>query len=458
MMRQVLMVLAVLAAAAVPAFAGNDSLQALNITLWGRTTLGQVVSSATEEGQYDFDFKGEWLENFEGGVRLNRQVLPGLLGRFHVGFGVNASTVRQKNSISIEQTAKKFTASLLDASMLYTLGNLFLKKDTFQIEFGYFPFKYNPQSTNLGEYLYRSNTYPGVLISGFENSNIDKPKVGGLHLSYLCNAGGKLKQDVLLNSELDIYPLHDLNLTYMAAYAPHPIFTIGAGVEFARLVVFDAKKTTPGTDKNSHPTVDKWVGYPDTMTHDTTLYTFSGTKLMGRATLDIKEIIEAFTGKIKLFGSEDLKLYGETAVLGVKDYPGWYNDIRKRIPIMGGFNLPTFKVLDVLSIEVERYQSPYWNSQEFIWKSQSPVPYIGSAAGSNYNGWNDSLAKTDDDWKWSIYASRKIGKLFRISAQAASDHTPRNWYTQGPPSAVKYTDMVPRSWDWYYMMRVSYNF
>jgi len=32
-------------------------------------------------------------------------------------------------------------------------------------------------------------------------------------------------------SELDIYPLHDINLTYIATYTPHPIFTIGAGVD-----------------------------------------------------------------------------------------------------------------------------------------------------------------------------------------------------------------------------------
>ena len=72
---------------------------------------------------------------------------------------------------------------------------------------------------------------------------------------------------------------------------------------------------------------------------------------------------------------------------------------------------------------------------------------------------NDSIArtleKTDDDWKWSVYAARKIGDHVRISLQFASDHTPRNWYTPGPPSYVKYTEMVPRTKDWYFMSRVS---
>jgi hypothetical protein len=452
--------------------------EALDITLWGRVTAGQVVSSATEQG-YDYSFGNEWLENFEGGVRLNRQIFPSLLGRFNVGFAANASTVRQKNFLSAELTAKKFTATLLDASMLYTLN--FTNNNVFQIEFGYFPFKYNPQSTNLGEYLFRSNCYPSLIVSGFENSYIDKPKIGGLHLGYLLNTFGVFKQDLLVNTELDIYPLHDINLTYIAAYTPHPIVTIGAGVQAARLIVMDRLKTAPGLDTNFHPVVDQWVGYVKPGTTDTTLYTFAGTKLMARGTLDLKACIELFTGRLNHFGTDDLKLYGEAALLGVRDYPGWYEHARQRTPVMAGLNLPNHvfwgvvpsivgcfwpalnRFLDIISpdvfsVELEQFKNPYWNSQEFIWKSQSPVPYIGSSAGSDFASWADSLAKTDDDLKWSIYASKKIGKFLRISAQAASDHTPRNWYTPGPPSFVKYTDMVPRTRDWYYMMRVSYYF
>jgi hypothetical protein len=456
MLKHAFLGIAALMAAVSPGAAGNDSLLGMNIMLWGRATVGQVVSSATEHGVYDYDFQGEWLENYDGGIRLTRQVQPGLVGRLNIGLTVNTSTVKQANTISVELTAKKFSVALLDAAMQYT-RRLFSDNDTMLVEFGYFPFKYNPQSTNLGEYLFRSNTYPPVVLSGFENS-IDKPKLGGLHLGYGCNALGKLRQDLLLTSELDIYPLHDLNLAYIATWAPHPVFTIGAGVECARLIVFDPQKTTPAKDKTAHPTIDEWVGYINPNTNDTTLYTFSGVKLMGRATLDIKSGIELFAGKLDFFGSEDLKLYGEAAVLGVQNYPGWYANLWDRMPIMAGFNIPTFKLLDVLSFEVEQYKNPYWNSQEFIWKGESPVPYIGTGAGTSYTSWNDSMAKRDDDWKWSIYASRRINKFLRISAQAASDHTPRNWYTPGPPSFVKYTDMVPLTKDWYYMMRLSFYF
>jgi len=437
---------------------GSESLPAPDIMLWGRYTLGQVKSSVTEPGVFDYSFENEWLENIDGGVRLTRAVTPRLLGRLNVGLTVNTSTVKQMNFNTVEFTAKKFTASLLDASMQYTRDELFTKSGRFQLEFGYFPFKYNPQSTNLGEYLFRSGTYPGVLVSGFENS-IDKPKLGGVHVSYAFNgAFGELKQDFLLNSELDIYPLHDLNFTYIATYTPHPVFTIAGGVEFAHLIVLDSVKTTPGLDPLFRNSVDQWVGYVDPKTNDTTRYTFKGTKVMARATLDLKELIQMGTGRPGFFGKEDLKLYGEAAILGVKNYPGWYDTLSQRIPVMVGINIPTFKLLDLLSVEVEQYTSPYWNSQENIWKDHSPVPYTGINNGLNYLSWNDSMAKHDDDIKWSIYASKKIGTFLRISAQVASDHTPRNWYTPGPPSFVKYTEMVPRTKDWYYMTRVSFYF
>jgi hypothetical protein len=499
-------VFALLFASAAPIIAADDLFPSTTLILWGRTTVGQVVSSVSEKGGYDFEFQREWLENFEGGVRLNRQLSPQLCGRFHIGFGANASIVNQRNQPPVELTARRFTAALLDASMLYTRPGFFMENDSLQIEMGYFPFKYNPQAENLGEYLFRSGTYPGVLINGFENANNDRPKMGGVHFGYCAPMLGTLKLDMLLNSELEIFPLRDLNLTGIATYIPHRIFTIGAGVEFARLIILDERKTTPGLYQKG---IDQWIGYIDPVTKDTTLYSFKGTKLMGRATLDLKAGLETLTGPLSFFGKEDLKVYGEAALLGVKNYPGWYENRKERIPAMFGMNWPTnqflsyaivpgvmgyllekkksqraFKLgtygaggvllgaaswlfdrmlntntkLDLLAIEGEYYGTKYWNSQEFIWKAHSPEPYVGNSAGMNYSDWNDSLGKTDDDWKWSLYASRKIGTHFKISAQAASDHTSRSVYAPGPPSFVKYTEMVPRSKDWYWMMRVMYLF
>lgn len=495
-----------------------------DFTFWGRMTMGSIVSSAVETSGYDIPFQGEWLENFDGGVRMTRAVSPSLLGRLNIGVIINTSTVSPGHGMTYEYVAKKVVPTLLDAALQYTRGGLFGKSDTLTTELGYFPFKYNAQSTNLGEYLFRSGTYPGWLISGFENS-IDRPKLAGVHVGHVFGSGIRLKQDLLVNTELEVFPYHDINVTYIVTPSFGSLFNFGLGVELARLIAVDPRKTTIGLDSMYKHLYESRIGYIDTATNDTIRYTFKGTKLMGRATLDIKAIIETVAGTQSFFGKEDLKVYGEAAVLGVKNYSGWYNNIEDRIPAMVGMNWPTNQLLsycvipgvmgymleqkrtarefmgttvhekiitggsfgaggmvfgvgswlldrwlhgnsklDIISIEVERYSSPYSNAQDYIWKMASPVPYIAgrpSPSIPNYDtDWNDStMAQTNDDIKWSIYASKKIGKNLRLSAQAASDHSLKNWYTPWPaPQSAKYTDMVPRTKDWYYMMRMSIYF
>ncbi|MDO5576745.1 MAG: hypothetical protein Q4F84_06665, partial [Fibrobacter sp.] len=156
----------------------------------------------------------------------------------------------------------------------------------------------------------------------------------------------------------------------------------------------------------------------------------------------------------EIFGKNDLRIYAEAALLGAKDYPGWYHKIRERVPIMFGLNIPTFKLLDVLAVEAEYYPSPYANAFHFVWKGNTPVPYFGINAGMNYYS-EDWKKKDNDDWKWSVYASKKIGCM-RISGQIASDHTSKASYL--PAGKKLYNEMVPRSQDWYYMLRCGFLF
>lgn len=437
------------------AFSYQDSSR-LQFGFWSRMTLGQVVSSTKEPG-YDIPFDNEWLENIDGGIKVNYKLSPSLTGRLNLGVVINLATVSPKEIKTFENSAKKVSPALLDASLEYRLKGLLFENDIFNIELGYFPFKYNMQSTNLGEYLFRSGTYPGWLISSFEHS-IDKPKLAGVHVSYSIGSQISLKQDLIMNTEVDVWPYRDIHLTYIAAPSFGKFLNIGAGVQFARLITLDHRKTTLGTDTlyKGKKVFDNRVGY---ITHagDTIRYTFRGTKVMGKATIDVKEFFGF--GK-RIFGSEDLKLYGEVALLGVKNYPGWYQLKKERAPMMVGFNFPAFKILDVLSIEVQRYKTPYINTQENVWKASSAVPYIPLYNFMNYDQiWGDSLAVTDDDIRWSIYASKQIGKHLRLSAQAACDHTPKIWYTPFPAvQSTKYSDLVPKNDDWYYMMRLSIYF
>lgn len=486
---------------------------------WSRMTMGKVVESTVETGGYDVPFRGETMEKIDGGIKVTRRLTPTLTGRLNLGVVVNAATVTPKG-LTYEYGSKKVGPVLLDAALQYQRGGLLFDSDRFFAELGYFPFKYNPQSTNLGEYLFRSGTYPGWLISGFEHS-IDKPKVGGVHLSYNTGEAIRLRHDLLVSTELEVFPYRDINLTYIftPAFRRYRTFLeLGSGIQYARLISVDPRKTTIGSDPVYKDRYDPKIGYrkieTDDSTSDTTIYryTFSGIKLMARATFDCKGL---WQGWEDIFGPEDLKFYGEAAFLGVKNYPGWYEEPRERVPAMLGFNWPTHPLMsytvipgamafalepvqdkkilragvfgaagiaagfgswlaerflgwdskmDIISIEIERYESPYANAQDYIWKGDSPVPYFsGRPAGSSYpdydRDWNDSLAQTNDNIKWSVYASKHIGKHVRLSAQAACDHTPKNWYTPWPaPQSAKYSDMVPLTSDWYFMMRMSLYF
>jgi hypothetical protein len=266
----------------------------------------------------------------------------------------------------------------------------------------------------------------------------------------------------------------DISLAYIADYKPAGLVDIGFGADWSHMISLDGRRTTPGTDTVTFKHYNEarigqwndstlrfdsttirsgvypsWTGYVDPITHDTTWYTFEGVKIMVHLTLDPKWFFKSHR-----FGSEDLKLYAELDILGWKNYPGWYENRLERMPVTVGFNVPCFKLLDVLAIEGEWFGSKYWNSMEFVWKDRSPVPYTGNFNQSDITGWQ---AKTDDDIKWSVYASKKIGDNIRASFQVASDHTMRTGY-MSDATKLRYTEMVPRTRDWYFMGRVSYLF
>ena len=92
------------------------------------------------------------------------------------------------------------------------------------------------------------------------------------------------------------------------------------------------------------------------------------------------------------WGSQDLQVYGEAAVLGFKDYPltiqgKGYDRIQDRIPVMGGVTLPTHPLianglfpaaLSAFLIGIER-DSAYWIDTDQIDSIETTVsPLDGS--------------------------------------------------------------------------------
>jgi hypothetical protein len=284
------------------------------------------------------------------------------------------------------------------------------------VTFGRFRYKYNPDARNLGEYLFRSGTYPAYLINNFD---LPFARLTGFKIS--SDLFRKLHQDLMLTFETDIPPFYDASLSYLADYDMGKFLNVGAGVEFARLIAVDDSQTTPKS--------------PKTMYMDggnTKYYTFKGIKLMGHMSFDIKPFLP---GSESIFGKEDLKIYTEAAILGLQSYPAndsanslngiknniWgYDSLMNKIPVLLGFNVPTFKLLDVLSVEVEWYGCPYPdNFDNELGKGND----LGIPLPDHLNRVVSNTYPYEDNWKWSVYLKKMfMHDHFGVIFQCARDH------------------------------------
>jgi hypothetical protein len=319
---------------------------------------------------------------------------------------------------------------------------------------GYFPYSYNPDVKNLGLYLLRGPVYPGILISGFETKHT-RPVSNNLGFR-LQHVSGGFEQNLILNSETELYPLFDVSPAYIASMKFGDAFRIGAGVNFYHILPIESRITNPdsaaydGSDQsfdfNGDPNSRTWT-YVDTVAHDTTFLSFSGTKVMANAAFDPKAFFDA-----PIFGKEDLKLYGEVALIGMDmsaPYKAIYGGYMQRMPVMVGFNIPTFKLLDHLSLETEWYGAKFKDDlaryQSTTGAYHSPLPVV------NKNKMNLSR----DDWKWSLHGQKTIGQI-RISMQAANDHSRSGGTLTSPASEWESFFVQPD--DWYWMAKVGFFF
>lgn len=318
--------------------------------------------------------------------------------------------------------------------------------DALFLRVGLFDYDYNPEVQNLGLYLLRGPLYPGVLLSGFEQR--ETLPVASLLGLQLHNRIGSFEHDFILNSETDFFPYFDLSPAYIAAYHFGSALRIGAGVNFYHLI--------PITDSISN---GKWTTksyYHDTTggKNDSTLLGFQGTKLMVNAALDPK----ALFGGSEMLGAEDLKIYGEVGLFGTNNdalHKKLFGDMLHRMPMMIGFNIPAFKLLDRLAFETEWYGSPIADDlatfDHTASNIQTPIP----ATDANGNFVNHKR----DNWKWSLYGSRVIQSHVKVSFQAANDHFRPGIYTgDGDNAPPKTRSLMTTPKDWYTMLKVAYFF
>jgi len=340
---------------------------------------------------------------------------------------------------------------------------------------GYFPFKYNPEARNMGEYLFRSGIHPT-----FVTNNFDFPKNRLLGVSVensllKDNVLFSINQNLLLTSEAETYPYGDVSLSYLASFNVYKkALTLGGGICAYRVFPVDEKATTPhlgganGTIaeiKNVRPGFD-FLGNPITI-GDTTFFSFAGTKLMFHATIDPKAFFQSDI--MNIFGKDDCKLYGELAILGLKNYPVYvdslngigtnpdmtvrYDILKERMPFMIGFNIPTFKILDVVSFEWEYWANRYCNNRfnQLCGSTGTRYPLPTQLFLSSNCLDSNSAGKV----KWSIYA-RKEFKNMSIVAQFGRDH--RQVFNMSDPRFSDYGDNLIKAKDWYYLIKVGYGF
>jgi hypothetical protein len=330
----------------------------------------------------------------------------------------------------------------------------------FLAQIGYFKFKYNPDVRNLGEYMFRTGTYPAYF-----NMSFDFPQARLLGLHIQDNFFQSLKLDFLLVSST-LTPTMNWSVAALADYdvAKLHFLNIGAGVDFANC--FDVYNNTSfplyfGVNGAGDPTTPRNNNAYYIANGDTNYYTFAGTKLMARFSLDPKVFLPW-----KVFGENDLKLYAEADLIGVKDYPdsGFanstastatliapsYNTWWQRMPISFGFNFPTFKTLDVLNAEVEWFGARYYNdASDVINYGSAPLPW-------DWQGKTSYVNYTKAEIKWSVYAKKTLfGGHWAITGQIGRDHLllPCAAY-----DSESWAELLVTAQDWWWVLKTSWMF
>lgn len=321
------------------------------------------------------------------------------------------------------------------------------EKPLLQAKLGMFTYKYNKEVRNLGDYLFRTGTFPTYVITIF-----DFPTARLLGLCLSSDAINNFHADVLLTSEAYIFPFFDFSVTGIASYKLLNAIEIGGGVEFARILPVMDSLTSPEISTSQSEKTNKYV----TANGDTGFYSFQATKVMTRATIDPKP----FFGSPEWLGPEDLKLYGEICWIGVdKNFQAlnlpdsnlfaWYNSLNERTPRMVGMNLPAFRMLDVLAAEVEYFPSVLPNNYSHIIKSLSPVPWFdGGFKSYNKEDWNRGF------WRWSFYAKKMVIQGFSVTGQIAFDHT-RTTFWDG---SLNEYESLKKAGHWNWKLKFGYNF
>ena len=486
--------------------------QALTYTIHGKgyTEFGKImhVSDTLPIGGDQYNLSDNWFQTVGAQFTAVAQITNNLEGAFGFGGKKYHDTFGGKNSNKF--ASFRFASFITESRMTFHIGEK--EAPLFSTTFGNFAFNYNKDVKNLGLYMLRGTVYPGFLESGFEHPRVDT-SIGDFFGALFTSHYGAFENHLLIQNERQYAPRFDWHLGYITKYHYKNIFTLGAGFNYNRILPAYNNITSPKADSintaderkdQSHPYDVKFFELTtlrDSLGNkllDTTgkeiqvvghVYSHAGIKLMGMFSFDPKPLLGLSAG-------EDLKVYGEIGLIGVKNQGKVYAKRSERIPIVIGFNLPTFGLLDVLSLEVEHYGARYKNdTRKLDYKDPNihlPITQVerrpSAVPVSLRDYWKDQDIKTDsltgevsvvvgqdtiqlpkqsnvnnltsDDIKWSLYAKKTIHKSIVFSGQIANDHfRPAPALISNPinPRFGTHTVFTTLK-DWYFMFKIGYLF
>jgi hypothetical protein len=205
-----------------------------------------------------------------------------------------------------------------------------------------------------------------------------------------------------------MFPTQDYSLSYLAHYSLAGFMDVGAGINLAHFFPIGSKNASSAV--KSDEVGDRYT----TENGDTSFYDFKAIKPSITIAFDLKKLLPSIIAD--LLNKDDFRLYGEVCVTGWENFKNYdttkisyYENRMDRTLLMAGLNIPTLKVLDILSLECEYYSNKYPNSFRNVIEMNVATPY------SNYRG--DLYP-----WYYSIYAKKTFLDKFSIVGQIARDH------------------------------------
>jgi len=408
----------------------------IEVSGFGYYMFGQIVSGT---------YGDEWLTTFDH-LWSNTSLL-------HLNFESNATdwfttkvglefyvTFPLKGSVAMDKASyfRTYKAYLAEASgiMHWDFDNPIISSLIFKS--GMLPYTINREVKTLGNYLFRSTIHPLSV-----QNKVDYPwadLLGGVaDIGFLEN---KITLEASLSTEFNYVPFFDFTPSVGLFFKPNEIIDIGGAVAFHHALQANGA-----------------------LMEDTLGERWQGTKVDARAIFDPKPIF----GGMDFLGKNELKIYAEVAVLGfddtlevdtsnlpslrARDTTDLKNlvfpepTILHRMPFMIGINLPTWKILDLLSVELEWFFSPYPND----WFGKFDYQKAEARHSSSLEQWDNYINK--DNFKWSVNVRKSIEK-FEVRALLSSDHTV---YLMNNVSNGNFEQTMKRPHDWQWLIQLRYN-